>query len=225
MDYPGLLIDDGAGGFSVDQRVTNIASVDVEGFDFTTRYDLSTGFGDISFGGLVAYTTKWQRVNLPGDTPIDLVGETSNTAFFAVPKVRYSGNVNWSHRGLAVNLDVSSSTDTKRFSFAEFEDTFTEAGVQVPFLSPLASVNNAPFIMDLGVGYNFDEGDMLGNFDILNGTSVSFRVVNLLNSQPTVEKTVVDTGEVVDLDTLGDYNAALADPRGRVFYISLRKEF
>ncbi|MBL8267112.1 TonB-dependent receptor domain-containing protein, partial [Steroidobacter sp.] len=87
---------------TVDTRVANGGTRNVEGVDFQARYGWDTGVGafNVSLGGM--YFTRFEEQGNSGVT-LDYLGRYS-TQFGAMPELRTTFGVDWAHRGFDANV-------------------------------------------------------------------------------------------------------------------------
>ena len=81
----------------------------------------------------------------------------------------------------------------------------------------------APTIVDLVVGYDFESGDLWNAPAWLNGTRIAL-TVNNLGDDTVKTRSLRRNGRDVDGEWAG-FNTSASDPRGRMYSISLRKQF
>jgi outer membrane receptor protein involved in Fe transport len=223
-NFPDLIYRNEDGYIVRDFRATNITAVETSGIDYDARYDLSTRFGRIGVRANIAYTHKWRQIAAPGSEPLDLVAEAEQFANNVVPRYRYSANLNWTRGGLYASLDLSTSSDTAmRYTAGDL--LFTAAGVPIEIGTPLRRTYRLPVLTDLSVSYDLSQDGRGVRPGWLASTTLSLHIVNVLDEQPRLTKAVVATGAGVFEDVDTDYNANIADPRGRMFYLGLKKNF
>lgn len=153
---------------------------------------------------------------------VDLVGESSSATFNVIPEYRYSAALMWNFGGVAAALDFSSASSTTSPYNQSDIPIYTENGTLVPPSTPLRRTFDYPLLVDLSVSLDLDH---IYDGRFAAGTSLTFRVNNLLEEQPSVVKTITSSGERVDESLFEDFNVNIADPRGRVFYVGLRRRF
>lgn len=191
-----------------DNRAINYAKVEVAGVDYRLRYNRDTDIGEFIITANIGYTGKYDRTEIVGEKPVNEVADVGFQSRSVIPAYRYSANLGWYHRGLAINLDAS--TMSKTVSTAEVSGEVIQRR------------GEAALATDLLFSYNFEEGDLFTSPAWLNKTSVSLKVLNVLDDHPEYQVKNLTTGEPHDEPEL---NANLADPRGRMFYLSISRRF
>lgn len=205
--HPDNIINLGGGNWHYDVRPTNIASLDVSGVDYDISYTRDTDIGEF-YGKLnIAYTDKWDRVQNPGSAVINQVKSVQTVTQRAIPAYRYSANFGWRHNGMTANLDLSTASNTE--------------SIGTTFFGTLSRVSKPALLADLIFSYDFGASSWGDTSEWLSDTLVSLRVNNVLNDNPEYSVTYKETGEPAD----PEFNPNLADPRGRMVYLSLTKRF
>lgn len=222
IDFPDLVYRDENGYLFFDRRSVNIASVETQGVDYDVHYNFSNRYGDFTLRANVAHTNRWRQRNSPTAAVVDLVGESSSATFNVIPEYRYSAALMWNFGGVAAALDFSSASSTTSPYNQSDIPIYTENGTLVPPSTPLRRTFDYPLLVDLSVSLDLDH---IYDGRFAAGTSLTFRVNNLLEEQPSVVKTITSSGERVDESLFEDFNVNIADPRGRVFYVGLRRRF
>ncbi|WIO73620.1 TonB-dependent receptor [Porticoccaceae bacterium LTM1] len=208
--YPDNISRDEFGYLVLDYRAVNLASLDVSGIDYKLRYKFDTSIGEFLLNANVAYTDKWDKVSSPGAEVESVVKDAGFGTLYVIPELRYSANLGWYNRGLSINIDASKASDTTSRNPSVF---LTQTEIRT---------SKTPLNLDLVASYNMEEGDLFQVADWLKDSTVSFRVLNLLDDHPEHKVTILETGEP---DLIPEFNANLADPRGRMFYVSFTKRF
>src|SRR5690606_21816848 len=125
-----------------------------------------------------------------------------------IPAYRYSANLGWYQRGLSINLDVSTASKTV--------STDTRPGIT----TVLQRISEPALGTDLLLSYDFEQGDLFASPVWLERTAVSFKILNVLDDHPEYRVNNLTTGE---RHSVPELNSNLADPRGRMFYLSVIK--
>lgn len=204
--YHSLTRDENTGFLNFDRRAINYAAVEVSGVDYRLHYNRETAIGQFILTANIGYTGQYDRVEVAGDDPVNEVADVGMESKSVIPAYRYSANLGWYHRGLSLNLDAS--TASKTVSTA----TVGTSVIQRTGKSALAT--------DLLLAYDFEQGDLFSVPAWLERTSVSLKVLNVLDDYPEYQINNLTTGEPHDVPEL---NANLADPRGRMFYLGITK--
>lgn len=206
--YHSLTRDEETGWLNLDTRAINFASVEVAGVDYRLRYNRETAIGQFILTTNISYTGQYDRLEVAGEGPVNEVADVSFQSQSVIPAYRYSANLGWYHRGLSANLDAS--TASKTVSTADV------------FSTVIQRVGKAALAMDLLFAYDFEQGDLFSSPAWLGKTAVSLKILNVLDDHPKYEINNLTTGEPHNVPEL---NANLADPRGRMFYLSLTRRF
>lgn len=206
--YPNISRDPDTGFIDWDQRASNNLSVDVQGVDYRLHYNRDTDVGQFTVIANVAYTGKYDRVELAGDPPINEVADVDFQSRRVIPAYRYSANFGWHYGGLSLNLDASTASKT----------TSTGAHVTTGLIQ---RVNKPALNTDFLLSYDFDQSGLTSLPEWLSGTAFSFKVLNILDDHPEYQVNNLTTGE----SDIPELNANLADPRGRMFYLGVTKRF
>ncbi len=200
----------------VDTRWINLAYVEQSGVDYRVNYSASTEHGEFSFGLNVARLLKY-RESLDGTKEVSLVGSyVGDRLAQALPKHRAIAAFSWAHRGfdVSVNGTYSSEVETMLVNLNPF--------LPEPIVTDHYFVQ-APTLVDLVLGYSFEDGDLWNAPNWLDGTRVALTVTNL--GDDTVKtRSLRRNGRDVDGEWAG-FNSSASDPRGRMYSISLRKQF
>ncbi len=206
--YPNLTRDAENGWLIRDYRAINYASVDVEGVDYRLRYDRETELGHLVLTANVGYTSKYERILLAGDEPINEVANVGFESHRVIPAYRYSTNLGWYRGGLAVNLDISTASRTV--------STGLRSG------SILRRTGKAAVLTDLLFSYDLERSQGVSVPGWLQNSAVALNILNVLDSHPEYSVDNLTTGQP---HSIPEMNANLADPRGRMFYLKLTKRF
>lgn len=198
------------GWLNWDVRSINYAAVEVAGVDYRLHYNRETAIGQFILTANIGYTGKYDRVEVAGDAPINEVADVGFRSRAVIPAYRYNANLGWYHRGLSVNLNASTSSKTV--------STDTREGVT----TRLERITRPALATDLLLSYDFENGDLLAPPAWLERTSISLKILNLLDEHPKYEVNDLGTGEEYIIPEL---NANAADPRGRMFHLSITKRF
>jgi outer membrane receptor protein involved in Fe transport len=206
--YPNISLHEN-GGLIWDLRAFNYAAVDVEGIDYQVRYNQDTGYGQILLSANVSYTAKYERLALPGEAPINEVASVDVLSQSVVPRYRYSANLGWYRGGLALNVDLSTASST-----ISRAPSAAAGGV-------ISRIGKYAVATDLILSYDFDraQGGLAPAW--LGGTVLSLKVLNVLDDHPKYFIFNETTGE----NGPSEFNANLADPRGRMLQVGLTRRF
>lgn len=206
-DYVGLypnLTRDEDGWLVIDYRAVNHAVVEVEGVDYQFHYNRDTALGQFTFKANIAYTGKYDRTKLAGEKPVNEVASVGFGSLNVIPEYRYSANLGWYYNGLAINFDANTTSKT----ISESDE--------------YRRISKSALYTDLLISYDFGQGDLLGSSDWMKNTTLSFKVLNLLNDNPEYTRIDLETGlPAVD----PEFSSSIADPRGRMFYVGVNKRF
>ncbi|WIO74199.1 TonB-dependent receptor [Porticoccaceae bacterium LTM1] len=203
--------------YTIDARAFNVASQTHRGMDYRLTYELPTdNWGEFFFNVNVAqvFTNELTLFEEDPNGPVDLVGEVSlGSRFFAVPEYSGSAQVTWSYRGLDTSLNVTARSDVERFS------TFGSGTEQLRFTSEYPTLANLTF------SYDFDSGDLLPRMDFLSGVKATFGIQNITDDfTKTIYTQRNSLGEIL-VQTPYESNAQTAYGQGRLWRLSLSKEF
>lgn len=201
---------DANGNLISESRSINIAEIDRSGVDYGIRYNRETDIGHFLFNMNIAYTDKYEYVNIPGDEPINQVANVGFGSRTVIPAYRYSANLGWYARGLSVNLNATTASKTV--------STLSASSVQRIQRTAKPAID-----ADLVVAYDIGEGDLFSSPTWLGDASVSFKILNLLNDDAEYDVIDLNTGEKPV--THSELNANVSSPRGRMFNISVTKRF
>ncbi|MGS2722514.1 TonB-dependent receptor plug domain-containing protein [Porticoccus sp. GXU_MW_L64] len=194
-DENGLLV--------IDSRAINSALLYQSGVDYQLYYSRDTEFGEFYASTNVAVTSNFERIRNAGEPRVSELERS--TVSRVIPTRRYSADFGWNNRGMSIAVTANTTSKTYRS------------------VSPYLRITDTPLNVNLSMSYNMDEGDLFSTPEWLSGTSVSFRILNLLDD--ITENRVVDpdTGNPVTNERF--YNLAFSDPRGRMLYFGLTKQF
>ena len=212
-------------GYVRDSRWTNLDELVVSGVDTNISYGFDTDFGDLSFYVNYSLTNENDYDNEESEvfnndsaqTLTNRVGDVDfyNTSVPVLSKKKYNARINWLYEQWSVDVNVSNRSDI----------SYTNSDMS------LTTKFNNPTNVNLTISYDFSDSGM----DFLNGTVATLMVSNLTESDLEVKDynyTVTgseETGDLVrTLDSIEDAPAlypSLADARGRMFTLSLRKTF
>jgi hypothetical protein len=209
--YPSVTRDEETGWLNIDARAINFALVETAGVDYRVRYNLATAFGQYVLTANVGHTRKYERTIEVGAEPVNEVANVGFQSKGVIPAYRYSLNLGRYHRGLSVNLDASTASKT----------VSTDTRENLTF-DRLQRVSKAALSTDLLIGYDFEQGDLLSPPAWLEQTAISLKILNVLNDHPDYQINNLTTGEP---EEFSDFDANLADPRGRMFYLGITKRF
>ena len=141
----------------IDNRLRNLASVELAGLDFSVRYSYQSGVGLFDFSVGATYLLEQNERVLPTDAPVDVLNTVYNPAAF-----KMNGALGWALDGYSANVvfrHVNSYHDVR------FE--------------PAAKVE-AWNTVDVNIGYRFSG---TGN-GLLNDTRLSLIGLNVFDEDP-----------------------------------------
>lgn len=206
--YPDNIYRNANGNLVYDARPTNLAVVDTSGVDYRVFYTHDTDYGNFFASLDVAYTDKYDRVDHIGADPVNLVKSTGLRTQRTIPEYRYSSTLGWNYQGASIYLNMSTSSDTESLVSGGSEGT-------------LLRENMPALLANVTFSYDTEQGSLFEVPSWLENTEVSLRVLNILDDSPEYKVTNAITGEPGN----SEFNPNLADPRGRMFYISATKRF
>ncbi|WIO75048.1 TonB-dependent receptor [Porticoccaceae bacterium LTM1] len=208
--YRNVTRDEEKGWLIVDYRAINNAQVEISGVDYHVRYDRETDVGQFIFTANVGYTGKYERVEVTGDEPINVVADVNFRSHNVIPAYRYSANLGWYNGGWSANINANTSSKTVSSDQREGAGDRTQR------------IAKAALKTDLVLAYDTEQGGGMDIPDWLKNTVVTFKIMNLFDDHPEFEIKDLTTGEPYPLPAL---NANLADPRGRMFHLGVTKRF
>lgn len=180
-----------------DNRIQNIASSKVSGFDFGFDYSRDTSAGEFSFGGQMTFMFE-SEITPSAAAPV--ISELNRPAQPVDFKLRsYAG---FARGGFAGQVSLN------------YVDSYSD-----PFQTPEVNIENWTTV-DLNIRYAFSD---TGNIGILENTVLSLNVQNLFNQDPPFVglsgTTNIALNEPVGFDPVN------ASPLGRFITFGLRKRF
>jgi iron complex outermembrane recepter protein len=201
------IIVDSAGGIIADFRAQNDASYTISGIDYQMKYLLNTDFGQWTVSGNVAYVESANLVAYPGSPVVSQVASVSFESSQVLPRYRYTGSLGWRRKGISAVL--TSNSESKTISNGLDPDE-----------GAIVRTSKAAVITNLTASYDFSQGGFADS-RWLRGTTATFRVLNLFDSQPqyTVRSLLYPNIAIAEI------NSNIADPRGRMFYVGVHKSF
>lgn len=205
--------------FTEDRRALNIAAVVREGVDLFLNYGVDTEVG--AFDATINYARVLGldvTVDVMSGEETSIVGSTNTppgTAPILIPPVPEDSlnvQLGWSLRGLSLSANVSYQSEVR-----------TIRGTRTGGTSTI--VSQAPTLVNVSLGYTFDDGSLFDTPDFLNGTVLTFRVTNVMDDftksqfiRRDADGSISDSG-VQDLNPLTTYAI------GRLFGLNISKRF
>lgn len=207
-NLPSDIVQQPDGTYLMDTRYINAASVEHEGIDYKMRYNWSNSMGDFYLDAGLSHVTRHEMKRDVGDQAMDVVGASTEPTFRVVPKYKSNIQFTWSYDGFNTSLDLSRTSDTKEISMIGDDPNFV-------------TTTKSPQLLNMTVGYDFDQGDMFNAPEWMSGVKMVLGIQNLTNQFSETEVYDVDTGAT----EVRRANAQTAIGRGRVYNLTLKKEF
>lgn len=188
----------------IDERLVNVATSEVEAYDFQINYSVSTtDYGDFEVYGVATLQTAFERQIIPSTPTVDNVG-------FADGPLEWRGNLgaNW-HAGPWTLGWNAQYYDSYVLYSADTLDPFRDLAVARQGSDTIPSQN----YHDLFVRYRFDDNSRFRD-TLLASTELQIGILNAFDESPPIIAT----------DGIGGYSA-LGDPRLRRYSIQVRSSF
>ena len=176
--------------------LTNIASQQTSGFDVSLDYSAPTSFGAWNVGAAFTYMLENKERISAGAPVVERVGTLTYPVEF-----RGRLNAGFQHGGWSSQLQLN------------YVDSYTNTSV-----TPAEPVDRWVTV-DLITGFSFQER----HGDLLSGVRVGFNVRNLFNEDPPFARS--NSASTIGTDLGVNYDPTNADPFGRLFTLSLSKEW
>ena len=204
-----IVFNDDPLSLGLDTRPTNAERLERSGLDYNINYNLDTEIGLFNADLVISKLIKHNFRPDAADDPVSVVGSTSDPRFFPIPKYSSNLQVSWTHRGFTTALSAAKRRDTNRLTLNS-DDEVTAI-----------TTSSSPESVNLTLSYDFGSGDFIDSPQWLDGVVTTVGVENLTNdfSERIVNNLI--TGEV----EISTANSITALGRGRVFRLSLQKEF
>ena len=178
--------------FVLDIRTRNLTSTKTEGVDFEVTYDRPLGTGALSVGLSGDYIIDYTNQASSASPEIEAFNRVFNPVDF-----RARGSIGWAAESLSAN------------AFVNYTDGYKNDRVE-PFVSVDSWIT-----IDLSIAYDLGHKD---SADVLDGTSVSLSVRNLLDEDPPF----IDGDENFSVSFFDGTNAT---PLGRFISFNLVKKW
>ncbi len=189
------------------EQIRNVAPINTgerftDGIDLTARQEFETGVGKITLDGRAAHILTWEQENFPGAGKIDYLGSYwsggpphADTSF---PEWRANFTIEYEYDRFYAAVGWN--------YIAGYREDITEQDFTGPPENPseVAEVRSYQ-TFDLVLGYNVPWIE----------ANLRFGVNNFLDEQPALVQSSFENG----------YDRAIADIRGRMWFVSITKEF
>lgn len=202
-------------GYIVDSRWVNIDELYVQGVDTSVSYSFDSAYGDFNFDLNYSRTIDNDFKNEEseagnfsgGDVFTNRVGDVPfrNTSIPVLSEDKYIATVNWQYEALSVYVSVNSRSDIT------YRDPETNERTEF----------NQPTNVNITASYDLSDYD----FDFLEGTTVTLAVSNVTEDDLEVVEYEIDDEGNETKSTAPALYPSLADARGRMYTLSIRKLF
>lgn len=188
---------------------TNLATLEMDGFDFSGRYAFETGIGGFEVFVDGTLLTSYDVQAAPGSPFVDRLGKYESTG--NPVELRSRQGLSFRRGGLTATAALN------------YVDSYVcETGCYLPSATGAPVLNTTPVeidswtTVDLSIGYRF-----AAESGLLSGVGVSLAVVNAFDEDPPF----IDTGRIVNGNAPEPYDGANAIINGRMLSLTLTKSF
>jgi iron complex outermembrane recepter protein len=188
---------------------TNLATLEMDGFDLAASYAFESPVGDWRVFASGTLITGYDLQATPGAAFVDRLGKYESTG--NPVKLRSRQGLSWKRGGFGAIASVN-YTDSYECETGCFVPSAT--GAPVPSTTPIKIDSWAT--VDLQLSYDFTQESGL-----LAGAGLTLNVLNVFDDEPPF----IDTGRIINGNAPETYDGANATINGRAVALTLTKKF